>query len=96
MAGFVQIIEFKTSRYDEVRALVDERRDEPGLAVRGLIAKDRDRPDTYINIVEFESYESAMENSGSPQTQAFAARMMELCDGPASFLNLDVLETFEN
>jgi hypothetical protein len=26
VAGFVQIIEFKTSRYDEIRALLDGRR----------------------------------------------------------------------
>ena len=96
MTGFVQIIEFTTSRYDEVRALVDERRDQPGLALRGTIAQDRDRPGTYLNIVEFESYESAMENSSSPETQAFAARMGELCDGPATFYNLDLLEKFEN
>lgn len=95
MAGFVQIIEFKTSRYDEVRALVDERRERPGLAVRGQIAQDRDRPGTYINIVEFESFESAMENSNSPETQEFATRMAELCDGPAKFYNLDLLETFD-
>jgi len=95
MAGFVQIIEFTTSRYDQIRALVDERGSGPGLAVRGVVAEDRDRPGTYINIVEFESYESAMENSSSPETQEFAAKMAELCDGPARFYNLDVLERFE-
>ena len=96
MTGFVQIIEFTTSRYDEIRTLVDQRRDQPGLAVRGMIARDRDRSGTYINIVEFESYESAMENSNSPETQEFAAKMAELCDGPAKFYNLDLLETFES
>lgn len=96
MSRFVQIIEFTTSRYDEIRALVDDRRDRPGLAVGGMIAQDRDRPGTYFNIVEFESFESAMENSSSPETQEFAAKMTELCDGPAKFYNLDLLETFEN
>jgi quinol monooxygenase YgiN len=96
MTGFVQIIEFKTSRYDEIRALVDERRDRPGLALGGMIAEDRDQPGTYINVVEFESYETAMENSNSPETQEFAARMAELCDGPAKFTNLNLLEKFHN
>ena len=96
MAGFVQIIEFKTSRYDEIRALVDERRDQPGLALGGMIAEDRDRPGVYINVVEFESFETAMENSNSPATQDFAARMAELCDGPAKFTNLNLLEKFHN
>ncbi len=64
MTGFVQIIEFKSSRSDEIRALAEEVRDQPGsLAVRGTITADRDRPDTYLNIGEFESVESAMENS---------------------------------
>lgn len=96
MTGFVQIIEFKTSRYNEIRAMVDEVRDQPGLAQGGMIAEDRDRPGTYFNIVEFESFESAMENSNSPETQEFAARMAELCDGPAKFTNLNLLETFSN
>ena len=96
MVGFVQIIEFKTSRHDEIRALLDARRDQPGSALGGMIAEDRDQPGTYFNIVEFESYESAVENNSSPETQEFAARMMELCDGPTKFTNLNVLETFRN
>ena len=96
MTGFVQIIEFKTSRYDEIRGLLEERRAQPGLALGGMMAEDRDRPGVYYNIVEFESAESAMENSNSPETQKFAARMAELCDGPAKFTNLNLLETFRN
>ena len=46
MTGFVQIIEFTTSRADEIRALLEERRNQPGKAVRGLITQDRDRPGT--------------------------------------------------
>ncbi|MCW2790232.1 MAG: hypothetical protein JWP56_2535 [Aeromicrobium sp.] len=96
MAGFVQIIEFTTTRIDEVRALGDEWREKAdgGLALRGTITADRDRPNTYLNIVEFESFETAMENSNRPETTAFAARMTELCDGPAIFRNLDVLDSW--
>ena len=43
---------------------------------------DRDRPGTYFTIVEFDSYESAMENSNRPETSEFAAKMAALCDGP--------------
>ncbi len=96
MTGFVQIIEFKSSRTDEIRALTEEIRDKPGsLAVRGTITADRDRPGTYLNIVEFESVESAMENSQRPETQEFAAKMAELCDGPPKFYNLDLIETWQ-
>lgn len=98
MPGFVQIIEFTTSRIDEVRALGEEIRNGPatGLVVRGTFTADRDHPDTYLNIIEFESYESAMENSNRAETSAFAARMAELCDGPPTFTNLDVLDTWSS
>ncbi len=96
MAGFVQIIEFTTTRIDEVRALGDEMRSQAdaGLVLRGTFTADRDRPNTYVNIIEFESYETAMENSNRPETGAFAGRMAELCDGPPKFYNLDVLDTW--
>ena len=97
MAGFVQIIEFRTSRIDEVRQLVDEMRTEfgPGAAMRGTAAADRDVQGHYYNIVEFESYESAMENSARPEIGQFAARMAALCDEPPTFYNLDVIDTWE-
>ena len=51
---------------------------------------DRDRPDTYILIVEFPSYEAAMANSALSETADFAERLAELCDSPPTFRNLDV------
>lgn len=54
---------------------------------------DRDRPNTYLSIVEFPSHEIAMENSARPETSAFAARLAELYDGPPRFYNLDVIDT---
>ncbi len=33
-----------------------------------------------------------MENSARPETDMFAKRMAELCDGPPSFGNFDVLD----
>lgn len=97
MAGFIQIIEFKTSRIDEIEALSDELRAqrEGGSVRRGTITADRDRPGYYLNVIEFDSHESAMENSDDPATGKFAAKMAELCDGPARFYNLDVRDTWE-
>ena len=94
---FVQIIEFKTSRIDELQALANEMRSEhgAGTALRGTATADRDRPGYYLNIVEFESRESAMENSARPEIGQFAARMAALCDEPPRFYNLDVIETWE-
>ncbi len=97
MAGFVQIIEFQTSRMDEIRQLVEEMRSDlgPGFAGRGTVTVDRDRAGHYLNIVEFESYDSAMENSARPEIGRFAARMAELCDEPPRFYNLDVVEEWQ-
>lgn len=96
--SFVQIIEYTTSREDEVEALLKETlaategRRTSGRAMR---CSDRDKPNTYINIVEFPSFEAAMKNSEMPEVTAMAEQMAKLCDGPAIFRNLDVNETVE-
>jgi hypothetical protein len=96
VAGFIQIIEFQTSRIDETRALIDELRSaDIGSALRGTLTADRDRPGYYLQVVEFDSYESAMENSARPEISAFSARMAQLGDGPHRFYNLDVVDTWE-
>ena len=100
MGGFVQIIEMQTSRYDEVEALGNEIRDRlddgsPSSPLRATITADRDRPGVYLNIVEFDSYEAAMENSNRPETNEFAGRLAKLCDAPPKFYNLDVREVWE-
>ncbi|HEY0618234.1 MAG TPA: hypothetical protein VGD15_11610 [Kribbella sp.] len=98
MAGFVQIIEYRTSKPDEVAALTDEfqksREAENDSAVpgRGMTCGDRDNPGRYFTIVEFDSYDAAMENSKRSDTSEFAAKMMELCDGAPTFYNLDLLQ----
>jgi hypothetical protein len=90
---FLQIIEFTSSRAGELDALLDEwleRTQGKRTATRGVQARDRDRPNTYVQIVEFPSYEDAMANSELPETAEVAARLAELCDGPPTFRNLDV------
>ena len=62
---------------------------------RTTIAADRDRPGYYLNIVEFESYEAAMENSSRPEIGEFAAGLAKLCDSPLKFYNLDVREVWQ-
>lgn len=97
MGKFVQIIEYQTSRFDEVKALGEERRhnDPDSLARRVTVTADRDRPGTYLTIVEFDSHDDAMANSKRPQTQQFAEQMQKLADGPPKFYNLDVQDSFE-
>jgi hypothetical protein len=99
MAGFVQIIEYRTSKPEEMRALGEQHRkdrgDEGPAPTRATTCADRDNPGHYFSIIEFASYEDAMANSGRDDTSEFAAKMMELCDGPTTFYNLDVEEATE-
>jgi len=67
-----------------------------GQPTRTTIAADRDRPGYYLNIVEFASYEAAMENSSRPEIGEFAARLAKLCDSPPKFHNLDVREVWQS
>jgi len=96
--GFVQIIEYTSSRQDEVDAAVDEflaATEGKRTSTRAMRCADRDKPNTYLSLVEFPSHEDAMRNSELPGTAALAEKMAKLCDGPPIFRNLDVLGTFE-
>jgi len=91
--SFIQIIEFTTSRAGELDAVLDEwleKTEGKRTATRGVQARDRDRANTYVQIIEFPSFEEAMANSELPETAEVAARLAELCDGPPTFRNLDV------
>ena len=90
---FIQIIEYRTTRIDELNAALDgwlAATQGKRAASRGVQTKDRDAADTYLQIVEFPSYEQAMANSSWPETSEFAAKLAALCDGPPTFRNLDV------
>jgi len=101
MAGFVQIIEYRTSKPDEVAALLEDyqAKREAGAdgptPSRGMSCADRDEPGRYFSIIEFDSYEEAMENSKRADTTEFAEQMMVLCDGPSKFYNLDQVALME-
>jgi len=92
---FVQIIKFRSSRYDEMRALEQEwdaaARDR-GTVRRVLNCQDRNDPGQYLTLAFFDSYESAMENSNDPTTQELSQRMAALADGPPTFYDLDIVE----
>jgi hypothetical protein len=90
---FIQIMEFTTTRPDEIQALVAEWAAKTAgrrSAERATLTADRDRPGTYVQIVEFPSYQEAMTNSGLPETGEFAAKLALLCDVAPVFRNLDV------
>ena len=93
--GFVQVIEFTTSKADELMQFNEEwRRQHPQIDPRRIVVSaDRDNKGTYLSIVEFDSYEEAMKNSEDPATTEFAEKVASLCDGPPVFRNLDVVMT---
>ena len=100
MAGFVQIVDYQTSRFDEVKQLGDDYREQAkargGGPDRVTVTKSRDRDNTYLTIAEFSSYEAAMANSNHPSTQELSEAMGKLCDGPPTFYNLDVEDSWTN
>jgi hypothetical protein len=93
--SFVQVFEFRTSDLDAVRQADEEwRRGTEGKRTvrREILAADHNQPGRYFAIVFADSWESAMENSNLPETQAAAEKYMALADGPPVFYDLDVLE----
>jgi hypothetical protein len=96
--AFVQIIEMTTTKVPEIEELMsawmaatEGRRS----ARRSLLAKDRERADTYVQVVEFPSYEEAMANSALPETSAFAEQLSALCVSGPTFRNLDLVRMDE-
>jgi len=93
--AFMQIIEGKTSKMDELMALDTEwekATEGKRTLQRSLVARDRNDPSRYVILAFFDSYESAMENSNLPETQEFAEKQAALVDGPMTFRDFDVID----
>ncbi len=92
---FIQIIELHTSDIDTVRKLADEWESATQgsrTARRSVTVQDRNDQTRYLNIVFFDSYESAVVNSNLPATQASAKSFADVADGPIVFHDLDVID----
>ena len=87
---FIQVIQAKSSRRDEVRALTEEWSNIPneGFGFLGGTYGFTDDGD-FFSVVRFESKEQAMANSARPETDEMARRMAELMDGPPTFRDCD-------
>ena len=91
--AFLQLIEFHAGDPDRFMALANEWRERIGsetTARWAVVGADRDRPDTYVEVVAFPDFDSAMRNSGHPATAEFAKKLQDVTDGETSFRNLDV------
>lgn len=94
---FIQTVSFSSSRFDDMQKLMDEWSAAQPAASPGFVStkvlRNRERENEFMVIAEFESYETAMENSNKPETTAFAERMGELTDGPPTYGNYDVMSS---
>lgn len=91
---FIQVIEYDSSRPEEVDKLMGEwQAATSGEAMgfrRAMHSHTHGKSGHFVDVVEFDSYEAAMANSARPETGAMAARMRALCDGEPRYLDLDV------
>ncbi|MHC3468348.1 ester cyclase [Streptomyces sp. 7R007] len=91
---FVQLIDCRTSRFDDMNRLMDtwvEQTKGKRTATHAVVGKDHSDASHFIEIVEFPSYEEAMRNSQLPETDKIFQEMVALCDGMPTFTDLDVV-----
>ncbi|WP_329220280.1 ester cyclase [Streptomyces sp. NBC_01485] len=91
---FVQLIDCRTSRFDEMDRLMDtwvEQTKGKRTATHAVVGKDRSDASHFIEIVEFPSYEEAMRNSNLPETGKVFQELVALCDEMPTFTDLDVV-----
>ena len=91
---FVQLIDCKTSKYDDMNRLMDtwvEATQGKRTATHAVVGKDRSGDGHYVEIIEFPSYEDAMKNSGLPETDRIFQEMVALCDEMPTFTDLEVV-----
>jgi hypothetical protein len=93
--SFIQIIEFRSANIDGMQEVAERWEKATAgkrTAGRRVLCRDRKDPNRYFNVVFFDSYDAAMQNSNLPETQQFSQEMMKFADGPPTFYDLDVLE----
>ncbi len=88
---FIQIIQGKCTRQDEMRALADEWRADMADDATGWLGGTYGftDDDMFVAVIRFESREAAMANSARPEQGEWAGRMTALLDGPAEFHDCD-------
>ncbi|MER7955504.1 ester cyclase [Streptomyces sp. NPDC096030] len=95
---FVQIIDCKTSRFEDLNRLMDkwvEQTQGKRTASHSVIGKDRSDSEHLVEIVEFPSYEVAMTNSQLPETDRIFREMVALCDEMPTFTDLDIVRDIQ-
>ncbi|MGP3928077.1 ester cyclase [Streptomyces sp. 8N616] len=91
---FVQIIDCKTSKLDDMNRLMDtwvEQTQGKRTATHSIVGRDHTDANHLVEIIEFPSYEEAMKNSNLPETDRTFQEMVALCDEMPTFIDLDVV-----
>ncbi|MFI9242443.1 ester cyclase [Streptomyces sp. NPDC053086] len=91
---FVQLIECRTSRLDEMNRLMDDwvqQTKGTRTATHAVVGTDRSDASHVVEVVEFPSYEEAMRNSNLPETDRIFRGLVALCDEMPTFTDLDVV-----
>ena len=88
---FIQIIQGRCTRHEELHALLDRWAEELGPGADGWLGGTYGftDDDQFVAVVRFEDRERAMANSQRPEQGAWAAEMMALFDGPVEFHDCD-------
>lgn len=90
---FVQLIEYETDKPEELDKVFDQwlkATEGKRTVMHEMHGQDRDKPAHFVDIVEFPSYQAAMENSRLPETQQNAEKIRALCTSEPRFVNLEV------
>jgi hypothetical protein len=84
---FIQVIQGRCTRQDELHAAIDAWRTEQAPHATGWLGGTYGftDDDLFVGVVRFDSQESAMANSARPEQSAWAERVAELMDGPMEF-----------
>ena len=93
---FIQIIQGKCTRHDELREMAKSWREELSEGAVGWLGGTYGftDDDQFVGVVRFESREAATANSARPEQGAWAEKMMSLMDGPVEFHDCDDVTLF--
>jgi hypothetical protein len=88
---FIQVMQGKCTRPDEMRALSQEWVEQSGPGADGWLGGTYGftDDDTFFGVIRFTDRDSAMANSARPETSAFAERMGALFEGSVEFHDCD-------
>ena len=88
---FIQIIQGRCSKPDELRALAEQWSRDMAPGATGWLGGTYGVTDDgeFLGVVRFESREAAMSNSARPEQGEWARRMQALMDGPVEYHDCD-------